>query len=487
MTDPESLESLEPRALWGFFLALSKIPRGSRNEAAAADWVAERGRALGGTVERDAVGNVLIRKAASPGREGRPAVALQCHVDMVCEQNEGTGHDFTRDPIRVRRVGDHLRATGTTLGADNGIGVAAALAVLADDTLERPAIEVLVTIDEETGLTGAANLHPGWLTATRLLNLDSEAEGEVTIGCAGGIDTLARRTLRFGPAPAGARALRVKVHGLKGGHSGIDIAQGRANALRLLAQTLEPFSTTPGFALASLSGGNKRNAIPREAMAVVVVPDAAAEAAVRARATEAAQVWRTAYGAFDPGVEIGVDAATADRVMSAEDTRALLGLLQAGPHGVEAMSPDIPGLVQTSTNLGVVELDAGTDTATVCFLTRSAIQSSRDALSARIEAIATRAGFSCEHTTGYPGWKPEPGSEIVRLVTEVHRAHFGRDIEVKAIHAGLECGLIGEKYPAMEMASIGPDMGDVHTPDEYVSIGSVQRFWPFLRAILAAM
>jgi dipeptidase D len=184
-------------------------------------------------------------------------------------------------------------------------------------------------------------------------------------------------------------------------------------------------------------------------------------------------------------VEIGVEPATADRVMSADDTRALLGLLLAGPHGVDAMSPAVPGLVQTSTNLGVVELSG--DTVTVCFLTRSAIQSSRDALSARIEAIATRAGFSCEHTTGYPGWKPEPGSEIVRLVSEVHRAHFGREIKVMAIHAGLECGLIGEKYPDMEMASIGPDMGDVHTPDEYVSIGSVQRFWPFLRAILAAM
>jgi dipeptidase D len=480
----ESLETLEPALLWGFFLELSKIPRPSKNEAAAADWVAERGRALGGTVERDAVGNVLIRKAASPGREHRPPIALQCHVDMVCEQNEGTGHDFTRDPLRVRRVGDHLRATGTTLGADNGIGVAAALAVLADDTLQRPAVEVLVTIDEETGLTGAANLAPGWLRAPRLLNLDSEAEGEVTIGCAGGVDTLARRRVTFEAAPADARAFRVKVHGLKGGHSGIDIHAGRANALRLLAAALEPLCRAGGVRLAAVGGGNKRNAIPREAWATVVL-DGLAETTLRTRAAEFAAAARAEFAAFDPGIALSVEPTTTPRILARADADAVLGLLLAGPHGVEAMSPAIPGLVQTSTNLGVVELDG--EVVTICFLTRSAIETSKAALRDRIEGIATRAGFTCEHTTGYPGWRPDPTSDIVALIAETHRRHFGRDIKVMAIHAGLECGLIGEKYPAMEMASIGPDMGDVHTPDEFVSIGSVQRFWPFLRALLEAM
>lgn len=482
----EALEDLEPKLLWGFFLGLSKIPRGSKNEAAAADWVAERARAFGGTVERDAVGNVLIRKAASPGREDRPAVALQCHVDMVCEQNEGTGHDFTRDPIRVRRVGDHLRATGTTLGADNGIGVAAALAVLADETLARPAIEVLVTIDEETGLTGAANLAPGWLKAPRLLNLDSEAFGEVTIGCAGGVDTLARRRVAFEAAPAGATALRVKVHGLKGGHSGIDIHAGRANALRLLAAALEPVAREDGLRLAALGGGNKRNAIPREASATLIL-GRTSEADLRARIATFTEAARLAFAEFDPGIEITVSPASVavERVMTRADTEAVLGLLLAGPHGVEAMSPAVPGLVQTSTNMGVVELVG--DVVTVCFLSRSAIESSKDMLRERIEAIASRGGFVCEHTTGYPGWRPEPNSAIVALVRETFRRCFGREIKVMALHAGLECGLIDEKYPRMEMASIGPDMGDVHTPDEFVSISSVQQFWPFLRAILEAM
>lgn len=484
----EALEDLEPKLLWGFFLGLSKIPRGSKNEAAAADWVAERGRALGGTVERDAVGNVLIRKAASPGREDRPPVALQCHVDMVCEQNEGTGHDFTRDPIRVRQVGDHLRATGTTLGADNGIGVAAALAVLADETLQRPAIEVLVTIDEETGLTGAANLAPGWLKAPRLLNLDSEAFGEVTIGCAGGVDTLARRRVTFEAAPASATALRVKVHGLKGGHSGIDIHAGRANALRLLAAALEPVAREDGLRLVALGGGNKRNAIPREAWATLTL-GRTTETELRARTAAFAEAARLAFAEFDPGIEITVSAApgVVDRVMTRADTEAVLGLLLAGPHGVEAMSPAVPGLVQTSTNMGVVELDDSGGVVAVCFLTRSAIESSKDMLRDRIEAIATRGGFVCEHTTGYPGWRPEPSSAIVALVRETFQRQFGREIKVMALHAGLECGLIGEKYPQMEMASIGPDMGDVHTPDEFVSISSVQQFWPFLRAILEAM
>jgi len=484
MSDPDVIKGLEPQLLWRSFLDLSQIPRGSKQEAAAAAWVADQGRALGCAVERDAVGNVLLRKPGTPGKEGRPAVALQCHVDMVCEKNEGTPHDFLKDPIRVRRDGEVLRATGTTLGADNGIGVASALAVLATPGLAHPPLEVLVTIDEETGLTGANGLAAGWLRARTLLNLDSEEEGELTIGCAGGMDTTARRRLTFSPPPAGAVALRIKVSGLKGGHSGIDIAANRGNSLRVLAQVLNAVVAKHGLSVASVQGGNKRNAIPREASAVVLCPPAA-RGALEADVAAVAAEQQVAFGAFDPNLAVSVEAGAAAPVMSAADATALVGLLLAGPHGVEAMSPDIAGLVQTSTNMGLCEPKDGA--VEVNFLTRSSIDRSKHALSARIAGVAAVCGFEASHSGGYPGWKPEPGAAVVKLVDGVHRELFGKPMIVKAIHAGLECGLIGEKYPGMEMASIGPSMWDVHTPDEHVSIPSVANFWTLLTAVLAKL
>jgi dipeptidase D len=489
MADPSTLSELEPRRLWGYFLELSRIPRGSRHEAAAARWAAEQGRALGLAVETDAAGNVLLRKPASPGKEGRPGVALQAHLDMVCEKNEGTPHDFEKDPIDVVRDGDHLRARGTTLGADNGVGVAAALAVLAARDLSHPPLEVLLTVDEETGLTGANAVRPGWLRSTRLLNLDSEEEGELTIGCAGGVDTVASRRVVWVASGPGRRAYRLKVHGLKGGHSGIDIAAGRGNAIRLLGQGLSELAQAHELQLAGARGGNKRNAIPREASAVILL-DPAQEAAAAADVARMAAAWKAALGAFDPGVALsleplaeGAAGPAARRALSPDDAGALVGLLLAGPHGVEAMSPDIPGLVQTSTNLGVVETTD--EAAEVTFLTRSSVDSSKAALAARIAGIAALAGFACRSSNGYPGWKPEPGAAIVQLVDGVHRKLTGKPVVVKAIHAGLECGIVGEKYPGMEMASIGPSMWDVHTPDERVSIGSVERFWKLLTATLA--
>ena len=479
---PELLDTLEPRILWRYFLELSRIPRGSKNEATAADWVAEQAAALGCEVERDAVGNVLARKAATPGMEGRRGLALQAHVDMVCEKNEGTAHDFLNDPIQVWRDGDVLRARGTTLGADYGIGVAAALAALASPDVRHGPLEVLVTIDEETGLTGANNVRPGWMRSQLLLNLDSEEEGELTIGCAGGIDTIATRRLTTTPVAPGALALRVKVSGLKGGHSGIDIAAGRGNSIRMLGQVLDALAPRHGLQLASVRGGNKRNAIPREASAVIVV-EPSAEAGLREDVARLEREWRAALGAFDPSLAVTVEPAAAETVMSPDDARAVVGLLLAGPHGVEAMSPDIAGLVQTSTNLGIVDTRDGV--VEVDFLSRSAIDASKHALAARIAATCRLAGFEVKNAGGYPGWKPEPGASVVRLVNGVHEELFGKPMTVKAIHAGLECGLIGEKYPGMEMASIGPSMWDVHTPDEHVSIPSVASFWKLLTAILA--
>jgi len=475
------LAAPETKSLWQFFLELSKIPRGSKNEAAAAQWVADQAKALGCSVERDAVGNVIIRKPATPGREGRPGVCLQAHVDMVCEKNEGTDHDFLKDPLKLWRDGDLLRAKGTTLGADNGVGVCAALAVLASKDIAHGPLEVLVTIDEETGLTGANGLKGGILTSKFLLNLDSEEEGFLTIGCAGGIDTIVNRTLTLQAPPAGSKAYRLRVLGLKGGHSGIDIHAGRGNAIRLLAQLLNALRPAFKLELASIKGGNKRNAIPREASAMVFL-DPAREAAFRTALAEHEAHWKAAYGAFDPGLQLALEAGSADQAMSPADADALVGLLLALPHGVEAMSPDIKGLVQTSTNLGVISTEGGK--VEINLLTRSSINPSKAALAERIAATCALAGFSARLDGGYPGWKPEPEASLVRIVQEANQQVFGKPLEIMAIHAGLECGLIGEKYAGMEMVSFGPSMWDVHTPDEHVSIPSVGNFWKLLVAVL---
>ena len=478
------LETLEPKSIWSYFLELSKIPRGSKNEAAAADWVASQAKGLGCEVERDAVGTVIIRKKATAGKEGSPTICLQAHVDMVCEQNEGTNHDFLKDPIQVWKDGDLLRAKGTTLGADNGIGVAAALAVLASKDIPHGPIEALITIDEETGLTGADGLQPGRLKAKFLLNLDSEEEGFLTIGCAGGEDTIVTRKLTRSAAPAGSRAYRLKVVGLKGGHSGIDINHGRGNAIRILAQILGAMKPAFGFSLASIKGGNKRNAIPREASAMILL-DPAQEVAFREALAGHEAHWRAALGAHDPGLHLGLEAGEGTQVMSGADADALIRLLLALPHGVEAMSPDIPGLVQTSTNMGVIETRA--DEVEVNLLTRSSINASKSALSERIAATCALGGFKSQVTGGYPGWKPEPKASLVQIVNDANQAVFGKPLEIMAIHAGLECGLIGEKYLDMEMVSFGPSMWDVHTPDEHVSVPSVANFWKLLVGVLKAV
>ncbi len=475
------LAAPETKSLWNYFLELSKIPRGSKNEAAAADWVAEQGRKLGCEVHRDAVGNVLIRKPASPGKEGRPGTCLQAHVDMVCEKNEDTQHDFLKDPIQVWLDGDLLKAKGTTLGADNGVGLCAALAALASRDISHGPLEVLVTIDEETGLTGANNIQAGWLKAKYLCNLDSEEEGFLTIGCAGGVDTIVSRKLTMNAPVPGTRAYRLRVMGLKGGHSGIDINAGRGNAIRLLAQVLNALRPAFSFELAGLKGGNKRNAIPREASAHLFL-DPAKEGALKAELAKHEAHWKAAFGAFDPGLHMVLEAGEATQAMAAADATALVDLLLALPHGVEAMSPDIKGLVQTSTNLGVIDTRDGK--VEINLLSRSSIDASKAALSERIAATCALAGFHAELSGGYPGWKPEPKASLVQLVIDANQTVFGKPLEIMAIHAGLECGLIGEKYPSMEMVSFGPSMWDVHTPDEHVSVASVANFWKLLVAVL---
>jgi dipeptidase D len=482
----DALDALEPALLWHHFRELSRIPRGTRNEAAAAAWVAEQGRRLGCAVAQDAAGNVLIRKPAAPGREHAPVTALQAHVDMVCEQNEGTGHDFLADPIELVRDGDLVRARGTTLGADDGIGVAAALAVLGSGELRHGPLEVLVTVGEEMGLTGAAALRPGTLEAAYLLNLDSGKESHLTIGCSGGLDSVATRQVGLRPASPGRVFRRLKVSGLKGGHSAGAIDLGRGNAVQLLARAL--WTLVPAFdlELASLGGGDKRNAIPREAFALLCL-EPGREGELRAALAELEADLRAELGGFDPGLALVLEAAAAagQAVMEPREARTVVGFLYALMHGVIAQSPLMPGLVQTSTNLAAVATRSGV--VEVAMLHRSSVASAKAAVADRVAALCELAGFEVRHSGAYPGWRPEPEAPLVRLVTDAHLALFGRPMQLRASHGGLECGPIGAAHPGLQMVSFGPDMWDIHSPDERVSISSVASFWTLLGAVLEAV
>jgi dipeptidase D len=478
----DSLQNMEPKVLWKHFLEISSIPRGSGNETAAINHVERWARALGYEVIRDSAGNLVIRKAATDGMEDRAGVVIQAHIDMVCEKNEGTRHDFLKDPLRIYREGDLVRARGTTLGADNGIGVAAALAILESGDLKHGPLEIVITVDEETGLTGANEFQGGILNGKYFLNLDSEDEGILTIGCAGGLDTTVTRALHLRAADPGKAAFRLKVAGLKGGHSGIDIDRGRGNSIAILARILHGLRPTFRMDLASLDGGNKRNAIPREAFAVLAVApemedDLRREIAYWERAI------RNELGGFDPGLTLSLEPVDLpERVMSEEDSKALLGFILNAPNGVISMTPDMEGLVQTSCNPGVAQTVQGK--VEIILLSRSSIDSSKAALAQRIEALAFLAAMECSHNGGYPGWKPEPETWLVKTMTMVFEEMYSRPMVVKALHAGLECGIIGERYPGMEMVSIGPDMNDVHTPEENVSISSVRRFWEYLIKVI---
>jgi dipeptidase D len=476
-------ETLKPEALWRHFAALSAIPRASGKEAAARAYVLAQAARLGLEATQDPVGNVVVRKPARPGREGAVAAALQGHLDMVCEKNEGTAHDFDVDPIRLVRDGDWLKAAGTTLGADNGVGVASALAMMESDDVAHGPLEFVFTIDEETGLTGASEFPEGLLQAKYFLNLDGEEEGTLCIGCAGGMNTTARRKVEMRP-PAAKQAYRIKVSGLQGGHSGLDIHKGRGNAVRILGRVLQALTTQFPVEVGELAGGNKRNAIPREASAVVVF-DPAIEAEARAQVIAVATAAAAELGAFDPGLQvtmIGVESPAA--VLSGADALAVSALLASQHHGVLSMSPAISGLVQTSTNLATVATVK--DEVVIETSQRSSIESSKRAAGRMVATVFRMAGFEVEHVGGYPGWKPEPDSDIVKLSQSVHERVLGVKPELVAMHAGLECGVIGEKHAGMQMISFGPHIVDVHSPSEKLKISSVEPYWRFLTALLEA-
>ena len=475
------VDNLEPKLLWKHFAALSAIPRASGKEAAARDYVLAQAARLGLAAMQDGAGNVVIRKPARAGREGAIMATLQGHLDMVCEKNEGTAHNFDTDPIRLVRDGDWLKADGTTLGADNGVGAAAALAVMESPDIGHGPLEFVFTIDEESGLTGASEFPQGLLRSQYFLNLDGEEEGTLCIGCAGGLNTVARRKIARGPVAAG-EGWRVRVSGLQGGHSGIDINKGRGNAVRILGRVLQALMDRLPLGVAGMQGGSKRNAIPREASATVVL-EGARQVEMRALlATLEAEI-RAELGAFDTGLRITVEsAARPSQVLAASDAVVVAGLLASLHHGVFAMSPDIPGLVQTSTNLAIVATNE--DEVAIETNQRSAILSSKLAAGRMVSTVLRLAGFEVEHSGGYPGWKPEPGSDIVRLAKAVHQEILGKVPELVAMHAGLECGVIGEKHPGMQMISFGPHIVDVHSPSERLKISSVAPFWAFLKGLL---
>jgi dipeptidase D len=478
-----AIAGLEPTLVWKYFAEIARIPRCSKHEERMTRYVLDTAKRLGLEATADAVGNVVVRKPASPGREAAPMVCLQGHLDMVCEKNKDTKHDFAKDPIELVRKGDVLMADGTTLGADNGIAVATNLAIMEDRALVHGPLEFLFTVDEETGLTGAQSLQAGFLRSRILLNLDSEEEGELYVGCSGGRDTTASWALATDPVPAAMVAGVVAVTGLKGGHSGMEIHQGRGNAIKTLNRALLVLDAL-GARVTSLQGGSKRNAIPREAEAAVWLPakrwDEAVEAVARFAAAARAEV-----STVDPDLTITLTVlkgARRGKVLKKALQRRILRSISGLPHGVIKMSADIPGLVETSTNVAVLE--TGKKAVTLATSQRSSVASEMDDICDTVRAIMELSGAEVSQGDGYPGWKPDLDSPILKLAKRTYKDLYGKEPAVKAIHAGLECGIIGERQPGMDMLSFGPTMTGVHSPDEKLYVETVPKFWDFLLAIL---
>ncbi|MBO5697993.1 MAG: aminoacyl-histidine dipeptidase [Alistipes sp.] len=480
-----SIRDLKPQLIWEQFDDICQVPRPSKKEGKIIAWLQEWAKKHNFDYQTDETGNVVIRKAATKGFEGRPAVILQSHMDMVCEKNSDVEFDFENDPIQPWIDGEWVKAKGTTLGADCGIGMAAALAILLDDSLEHPAIEALFTVDEETGLTGAFGLGEGMLTGKYLVNLDSEDEGELFIGCAGGIDTVATMDYDKEEAPEGYAFVRLEVGDLLGGHSGDDIDKGRGNSNKLLARFLYNAADTFQIALAKFDGGNLRNAIPREAYAIVGVP-AEAKEDFEERFLEFGQELMEEFKHTEPRMRFTVNDVDekVTEVMSNDDMCALLITIVGLPNGVLAMSFAVPGLVETSSNLASVKFNTEEGKVTITTSQRSSVESAKLYAAQTIESVFFLAGFDVEHSDGYPGWSPNPDSKLLATTVECYRNLFATEPKVRAIHAGLECGLFLEKYPHLEMVSFGPTLRGVHSPDERLEISTVDKFWKLLVELL---
>lgn len=477
-----SIRTLTPSLLWQFFDTICSIPHPSGHEAALRQWITDWARAQSLTVIQDAVGNLIIRKAATAGMENRKGVILQAHMDMVPQANADTHHDFTKDPIQPYIDGDWVRARGTTLGADNGIGLAGCLAILADSKVQHGPLEVLITVDEESGMTGAFGLAPGVLQGEILLNTDSEQDGDVYMGCAGGVDANITLPYQAEGVPSDHQALRLNITGLRGGHSGINIAEGRASANKLLAELLVAIEDLPEVRVSEVSGGTLRNTIAREASALLTLPTT--ELAPLRQLIERQQaLYQVEYKGVDDFIRLElISAELPARIMSQHLQHSLSAALLACPHGVMAMSRDMEGVVQSSTNLGVI--DTQDEHIRVQCLIRSLNNTGRDKVAATTAAVFRLAGAKCAFSGAYPGWQPDPSSAIMQLLLESHQQLFDVLPEVKVIHAGLECGLFKAIYPDWDMVSFGPTIQGAHSPDERVHIEAVSRFWQLLVNVL---
>ncbi|MFW6371693.1 MAG: aminoacyl-histidine dipeptidase [Bacteroidota bacterium] len=471
-------KDLYPHDLWYYFDEICKIPRPSKHEDKITDWLINFGKEQNLEVKKDAAGNVLISKPGTAGREKEKPVILQSHVDMVGEKNNHKSHDFFSDPIVPVRDGEWIKADGTTLGADDGIGMAAQLAILAADDISHGPLECLFTVDEETGLTGAFNLEEGFFEGRTLINLDSEDEGELFIGCAGGIDTVAHFRPVYEEVPSGYTALEIEVSGLKGGHSGDDIHKGLGNANKILVRYLWKIAKEYNFRLAYIQGGNLRNAIAREAKAVGVVPSKYKEE-VRVALNLLSHDVEQELRFTDPDVKMKLGSTDQPSgVFLQEFQNNLLNALYACPHGVMGWSHEINGLVETSTNLASIKNE--NEEIIVSTSQRSSVESARDDLANMINCVFDLAGAEVKHSDGYPGWKPDLNSPVLDRAIASYEKLFGKKPDVKAIHAGLECGLFLQKYPDMDMISMGPTIKGAHSPDERLHIKSVSRFWDHL-------
>ncbi len=470
------ITGFEPAKVFDYFEQISAIPRSSGEEECISGFLVDFAKVHGLEYYQDDIWNVIIRKPASRGYEGLPAVALQGHMDMVCEKNSGTVHDFTRDPIKLVVKDGRLYADGTTLGADNGIAVAMMLAVLADDTIQHPPLECVFTVMEETGLTGAAMIDGAQIKAAYMINLDAEDEGIATVSCCGGIRTHLERTLDFVPVKGGC--VEIAIGGLAGGHSGTDIDKGRANANKLMVRVLTALSEYSEFNLALINGGNKDNAIPRECRVVVALPASAQE--VEAFLENTKQAIAAKLVEEDNGFTLTVADANANRMLTAEDTRSILTFMNESPNGVVACGAE--GFIESSINFASINT---TGTGIECvFSARSVFEDKKHGIVSALEQTAAKAAFTALSTGDYPGWAYDPASRLRELAFVSYRELFNRELQVNAIHAGLECGLFKAKNPSLDIVAIGPNVVGCHTPNEYLDLASCSKVWRLLLAIL---
>jgi dipeptidase D len=480
-----SIKDLAPVEVWKHFHALTQIPRPSKKEAEVIEYMKKFGKDLGLETIVDEVGNVIIKKPATPGMENRKGVVMQGHLDMVPQKNNDRDFNFEKDPIEAVIDGEWVTANGTTLGADNGIGVSAAMAVLESNTLKHGPVEALFTIDEETGMTGAFGLKPGLLKGDILINMDSEDEGELYVGCAGGIDVSATKMYTQEDAPMDYKAYKVHVLGLKGGHSGMDIPLGRANANKLMFRFLMQAESDVKIRLAEAAGGDLRNAIPRESYAILVVPSDAA-ATFESMVSEYQEIYSNEFVDTEPDLSFTCETtAMPAKVIPVKEQSKFIRAIYACPNGVQRMSQSMAGLVETSNNLAIARVKGGKFEAHN--LTRSSVDSAKEATAWKIAAVFQLIDAEVTLTGEYPGWKPNMDSPILKTCQEVYHKNFGKVPEIKAIHAGLECGLLGGVYPSFDMISFGPTIRFPHSPDEKVKIDTVQKFWDFLVKILEAI